>query len=284
MIINNKDKILNKILSPQEYFLLKHQAPYILDFKKDDQELLCIGVEHSRDPKAKHYLQIITLLKGFLSRHPKDSIMLAIEGFIPPAQKSKNSSIIHYGESGLLIYLAKKYQLNYFCSEPAQNEILKHVFDLNLFKKEDVALWIFLNVLWNTLKTSPILLDKEISLLNTLMQYLDEQLNNKIPHSNGFSLLLLRKRLKEITGSDLLSNDLDSLKKKRINIKTIEHLQNPFIKYTILNDIGSEINYTRDRFIADSLIQKLECGKNIFSVHGINHVVAQEPAFELFFK
>lgn len=279
-----KTEILDTILKPQEYSRLKHKTPYILDLKKDNQELLYIGVEHSRDPKAKHYLQIITLLKGFLKQHSKDSIMLAIEGFIPPAQKSKNSSIVNYGESGLLIYLAKKYQLNYFCLEPAQNEILKYVFDLNLFKKEDIALWIFLNTLWNILKTSPILSEKEISSLNALMQYLNEQLNNKRTHSDKFSLLLFRKRLKEITGSDLLSNDLDSLKKKQINIKTIERLQSPFIKYTVLNDIGSKINYTRDRFIADSLTEKLTEGKNIFAVFGANHVVAQEPALESFFK
>lgn len=284
MIINNKDKILNRILSPQKCFLLKHKAPYILDLKKDDQELLCIGVEHSRDPKAKHYLHIIMLLKGFLKQHSKDSIILAIEGFIPPAQKSKNSSIVNYGESGLLIYLAKKYQLNYFCPEPAQNEILKYVFNLNLFKKEDIALWIFLNTLWNILKTSPILSEKEISSLNTLMLYLDKMLNSKKSNPIKFYWSRFKNRLDEITGSDSLPDDLESLKKKQINIKTIERLQSPFIKYTVLNDIGSKINYVRDRFIAASLTEKLTEGKNIFAVFGANHVVAQEPALESFFK
>lgn len=284
MIINNKDKILNKTLNPQEYFLIKHKTPYILDFKKDNQELLYIGVEHSRKPKAKHYLQIITLLKAFLKRHPKDSFVLAIESFIPPTQKSKNSSIINYGESGLLIYLAKKYQLNYFCPEPAQNEILKYVFDLNLFKKEDIALWIFLNTLWNILKTSPILSEKEISSLNTLMLYLDKMLNSKKSNPIKFYWSRFKNRLNEITGSDSLPDDLESLKKKQINIKTIERLQSPFIQYTVLNDIGSKINYTRDRFITDSLIQKLECGQSVFAVYGVNHVIAQEPALESFFK
>ena len=280
---DNKNKILNKILSPQECFLLKHKMPYILDLKKGNQGLLYMGVEHSRDPKNKQYLQIASLFKKFLRQYSKDSIMLAIEGFVPSAPSSKNDGIVNFGESGLLMHLAQKYQLDYFCPEPSQNEILKYVLNLNLFKKEDIALWIFLNTLWNILKVSPTLSEKEISSLNTLISYLDRQLDSRKSNPNKFYWARFKKRLNEITGGEVLPDNLENLEQKQIDIKIIERLQNPFIEGTVLNNIGSKINYARDRLIAASFIKKITRGENIFSIYGVNHVVAQEPALRLVF-
>ena len=67
---NNKTNILDAILAPQEYSQLKYKTPYILDFKKNNQEVLYIGVEHSRDPNAKQYLKIESLFEKFLKQYP----------------------------------------------------------------------------------------------------------------------------------------------------------------------------------------------------------------------
>src|SRR3989344_4070087 len=93
-------KILDAILTHQEYSRLKYKIPYILDFKKNNQEMLYIGVEHSRDYNAKQYSEIESLFEKFLKQYPSDTIIIAIENFIPSAQKSKNDSIVSYGESG----------------------------------------------------------------------------------------------------------------------------------------------------------------------------------------
>ena len=282
IVTNNKTNILDAILTPQEYSQLKYKTPYILDFKKNNQEMLYIGVEHSRDYNAKQYLEIESLFEKFLKQYPSDTIIIAIENFIPPAQKSKNDSIVSYGESGLLLYLAKKYKLNYFCPEPTQDNIIQYILDKNLFKKEDIALWIFLNTLFNVLKKTPIIGEKELLFLDSIISSIVQRFESKKTDKYYWPLFI--KRLREITGSDVLPNSANDLRFKQINIKLIEQLQNPFIKETILNDIGSMINYARDRFIADSIIKTIAHGKNIFAVFGVNHVVAQEPALRLIFS
>jgi len=113
---NNKTNILDAILTPQEYSQLKYKTPYILDFKKNNQEMLYIGVEHSRDPNAKQYLKIESLFEKFLKQYPSGTITIAIENFIPSAQKSKNDSIVSYGESGLLLYLVSRLSKYSSCS------------------------------------------------------------------------------------------------------------------------------------------------------------------------
>ncbi|OGL66907.1 hypothetical protein A2856_00165 [Candidatus Uhrbacteria bacterium RIFCSPHIGHO2_01_FULL_63_20] len=67
-------------------------------------------------------------------------------------------------------------------------------------------------------------------------------------------------------------------------IERIRRAQDPFLKGTTLNDVGSLINLARDRYLCEAMLKRLDEGKCVFGVYGANHVIAMEDALRMFLE
>ncbi len=280
MKININDPIFDSIVSLQEYNSDDYETPYVIKLNNEDGEILCIGVEHSIDPLHNNYVVIESLFKDFIKKGKEYTVVL-IENFKPEIESKKNM-IKKYGESGFLVWLSNKYDVKSICPEPSPNEVMNFVIEKWNFKKEDILLWIFLNMLLYALKS------QKTNIVNNADNIINQikDIGDSIGIKKSFDeyLLYFQNKLNEIFGNGFVFGNKNELLNQEWNIKEIEDIQNPFIKKTIINEIGAAFNSARDAYIALAKIKLFEEGKNIFSVFGKNHVVCQESVLKEFLK
>lgn len=282
----NKSKVVfSKLIPLQRLNGRKPKLPVVIRFQKIKQEIIFVGVEHSANPKNPQGALIEDFFEAFMQRHPRKKVAVAIEGFVPAVVKSRVIMIRHYREAGLLAYLAKKHNTQVFCPEPKAEEITAHVLGKRMFKKEDVALWAFLNITLMLVKkkkqhriTSGVLLE-----ISTVFGRAARSFRLKKPFLAAH-LPYFSARVKNIGAGIVLPSSEKELVGMRIALKKYENAQNPFMKKTVLNDIGAAFNHARDRFIAFNILQELKKEKSVFAVFGWNHAAAQRPVFEAYFK
>lgn len=282
----NKDNIiLNKLIIPQRLGRAKPKLPIVRKFQKAKQEIIFIGVEHSVDPKNQQFALIEDLFMEFMQLHPRKKIAVAIEGSIPPVIKSRATMIRQYRETGLLVYLARKHNIQVFCPEPKAEEMTAYVLGKRIFKKEDIGLWAFLNIALTLIKRgkhhriTPEVL-REIS---TIFERAARSFCLKNPFL-AFYLPYFSTRVRNIKAGIILPSSEKELVGMKVALRKYEKLQNPFIKKTVLNDISAAFNYARDGYIAANILRELKEGKSVFAVFSWNHAVAQRPVFKEFFK
>ena len=263
-------------MSLQDYHEDDYSTPYISKLKYDDQDIVEIGVEHSRDPKHKNYIIINSLFKKFAETHDPDKSIILIEGSIQKEILSKEEMISKFGESGFLVWLADKYKINTFCPEPSQEDILT-LTNQNFGHPEEILLWVFVNMLNNKPST------KEAHKANMLQIVTVAKILNlkrrSEEHINTFGLSLAKMTNNKIsfsTEAELININIDK--------KILNDLQSPLLKKSILNDVGAAINIAKDSHIPSHKINLLKNSYNIFSVFGKNHTACQEKALEEFIK
>jgi len=272
-----KDAIKNLIIPPQIWTNIKYKKPYILTLKNKKQELLCFGLEHSKNPRDEQFVRIEKLFNKFISRNSfKKNMVILTEGALLKKVEEKEKMIEKYGEIGILTYLAKKNEIEIESIEPLFKEMIK-VTKEKRFKEKKIALWVAVNVLWGKLRQS-----KEKR--NLSMEDIKKSEKNLRVIYKNIGLNILKKR-EEIT--NFLKKEFKKETKKDIfNLKITElkECQSPFLDKTTINNVSSYVNFAKDYLIAEKILKKLKLGKNIFVVLGHNHIVAQEPAFRSFFK
>lgn len=264
------DALLKLVIPPQKMVNNK-KLPYILDFKNEKARFAYIGVKHSNDPKNIQFKKIELLLKKFLKATQSKKIVIGIESIPPHANLPKNKLIEKYGESGLLAYFAKMNNLKIICPEPTQYDMLKLILFENKFNKLDILSWIYLNMLCAALKKEESLQVANIKIKPLLDQIIKKYGFKKI---NKDPIMQIQRKIINLYGKSI----------SKMSKQELCALQDPFKIGSPFNDVGAEFNTIRDKFIARNFLDVLIKGKNIFSIYGFNHVIAQEPVFKVFFK
>lgn len=273
--INLRTKILDKVLSPLQYGKQDYLAPYVVNISGRHQGLIYYGTEHSQDPNQTKFTDIETKFKNFLNIYSPAKVNFAIESSIPPEVLDRGDMIKKYKESGFLVYLSKKYGVDFFCPEPG-NRIIPLLLSFSESAPEDIAAWMFLNSIAFDFR-----FNKSFS-----AQYLKDSvatISNLIPNA---SYTLFGSRLSQAIGKKLIPENSEELILgiQKLDFDSIEKLLSPFDSSTVFNIISSDFRNVRDRFIAREILSVLEKGMSVFAVFGTNHAIAQEPVFKYFFE
>lgn len=252
-------QLLKQILPPHK--IKSSSRTLIYNFKKNNQNLIILGVNHSTDPNNKNYKKIKNLFNNFVQENK--NIVIALEQGIPVKLMNENKMIKLFKETGFVYYLADKNNLKVKSIEPSTKQILKFTLKQDN-KKIDISSWIFLNTLLNT--------ETKIDPLENLLKSLSKNLFNKQNIASSYKKIA--KNINKTAKQDILPLDYNDIKRIK-NIKKLKELENPFSLKTKINQAGNHLNWARDYFMAENIIELLTKGYNILTVLGNNHVLAQ---------
>lgn len=279
--MNLKDPIYSKILTTQQHGNNDYPAPYVLELSNDNQGLFYYGTEHTSDPSDPKFSEIEINFKSFISKWGKERTVVAIESYVPEETLPKEEMIRKHREWGFMTFLAREAGVRMICPEPG-DKILPLTAELFGFDKRDIMLWAFLNTWHHRFYKMDNLTKDDVEKLITGFR--------KLPGWDSIDFSDLWKyfgeRFEELTGKSFLPATIGEFIKtyKNINAEEIKKLQDPFVKYTVVNDIASAVNNVRDRYIAAGILESLKKGDSVFAVFGTNHIVAQEPLFRTHFS
>lgn len=245
-----------EIMSYREYGKIRHERPYVLQFKKGNGELLYFGIGHAYradDP------QIIELEKRFLAFRPT---LILNESGTPPAAETAKEAIEKYGEPGLMSFLAKKHGIPIKSLDAPRLEEIKYILGTKRWTLEQVMLFYILRrVPENNKKVNPPAPDAMV-----------EEALKAAAKTPGFENL--PKTLAEFEAS--VRKHLPGVADwRRIDQKIFD--PNPDLGlYT--NDLADASVNFRGKFMVRLLTAEVAKGERVFAVVGASHVVKQEKA------
>jgi hypothetical protein len=251
-----------EIMSYKDYGKIRHERPYVLEFKTEKGALVYFGAGHFYRYDDAQAAEIEKRLASF-----KPTVILNESG-TPPVAETAKEAVEKYGEPGLLAFLAKKHNIPIKSLDPPRIEEMKYILGTKRWTLEQVFLFYVLRrVPENNRKTNP---KKPEELVEEAMSGAA-----KMP---GFESL--PKTIAEF----------DQVAKKNLptvaNWRTIDQKifdPNPDLG-NFTNDIAdASVNY-RGRFMVKSLAAEVEKGERVFAVVGASHVVKQEKALKSLFN
>lgn len=251
-----------EIMSYREYGKIRHERPYVLEFKKDKGELVYFGAGHFYrydDPQAAK------LEKRFLEFKP--TVVLNESG-TPKAAETAKEAVEKYGEPGLLAFLARKYNVPIKSLDPPRMEEMKYILGTKRWTLEQVFLFYVLRrVPENNKKTNP----------KKPEELVEEALNAsaKMPGFDG-----LPKTIAEFDA--VVKKNLPTVADWRaIDQKIFD--PNPDLGMSTNDIADASVNY-RGKFMVKTLAAEVEKGERVFAVVGASHVVKQEAALKKLLK
>lgn len=251
-----------EIMSYKEYGKIRHERPYILEFKSGKGELLYFGAGHFYrfdDPQAA------TLEQRFLEFKP--TVVLNESG-TPQVAETAKEAVEKYGEPGLLAFLAHKHNLPIKSLDPPRIEEMKYILGTKRWTLEQVFLFYVLRrVPENNKKTNP----------KNSEEIVREALNSaaKMPGFDG-----LPKTIAEF--DQVVKKYLPTVEDWR-NIEQKIFDPNPDLGM-FTNDIADASVQYRGKFMIKTLRTEVEKGERVFAVVGASHVVKQEKALKRIFN
>ncbi|HLL99684.1 MAG TPA: hypothetical protein VK400_01405 [Pyrinomonadaceae bacterium] len=256
-----QSEIEPEIMSYKEYGKIRHQRPYILQFKKGKGELLYFGIGHAYradDP------QIAELEKRFLEFRPT---LVLNESGTPPALETAKEAVERYGEPGLMSFLAKKHGIPIKSLDPPRMEEIKYILGTKRWTVEQVMLFYILRrIPENNKKVNPQSPDAMV-----------EEMLKTVPKVPEFASL--PKNIAEFEAS--VKKHFPTVADwRKIEQKVFD--PNPDLGL-FTNDIADASVNFRGRFMVRLLAAEVEKGERVFAVVGASHVVKQESALRKLF-
>lgn len=266
-------KILDLLISPVEYAQHKRKSSYILNVKKNGQEILLYGCNHSSNWRNPHFAEIKKLFIAYRNRCKQKQTIAVIENFIPDKITDLKQMIQLFNESGYVYWLAHQAKIKLICIEPTKKQLFDFIHTKG-HKKENIALWLFLNFLKNNIDKKKSTLKCDIKKIRQLFRAISKDTKIDIKYS------LLAKQFNGIVNKKILPIKMTELKKYKIQIQVIKKIENPFSNNTVINKIGSDLNLARDYFMAEKIVSLFKKGYSVFGALGINHVISQEAVYK----
>lgn len=239
-----------RILTYKQYAEISHEVPYILEFRTAEGALLLYGVRHVFDPKDAQIADIAAKWQRF---EPTTALN---EGGNPPTERSVQSAVERWGESGLVRVLAAWDRVPVATFEPSRLDETKDL--LKKYSAEQVKVFLALRSFLTFRKSNN---DKSPA------EFMDHVLGDR----NG------------------LQNQPNNARELDISYRKLfpglgawhEVPENWFdpadtVQYT--NEAQNDSLLFRDQHIFKVLIQRVEQGERVFAVIGASHVPVLEPA------
>ncbi len=256
-------KIEKLLLTWDEYNQKGHfEIPYAYLIQGDNQVLSYFGARHSFDPQDPQFNQIETLWNDMTAHYPNDKMVAVIEGGLMNNEYERDEYITRAGESGLLIYLAKKADIEIKYLEPSKG-LLNDLTDR--YSKEEIFYHQMAQraLQWNKLTRKPSFEEYTVQFLKKLQ---DETGWNDF----DFSMNHLKK----------IHNDIFHVTFDENDRAFFQSIVTPTNDDTVINKISRDMNVVRDTAIVQGILDEWQKGKSIFIVYGASHAVIQERALK----
>ena len=240
----------------------KFEIPYVFSEEKGSQKLVYFGARHSFDPQDPQFDQIEKLWNEMKTHYLSEKMVVVIEGGFMNNEYERDEYITRAGESGLLIYLAKKANVEIKCFEPG-------------------------NKLFNTLTKE--YTKEEIFYHQMAQRALQWNKLTRKPDFEEYTIQFLKK-LQEETGWNDFEFSLAHVKKIHTNIFSkpfnetdqnfFQSIVTPTNDSTVINKISRGMDVVRDIAIVQGILDEWQKGKSVFVVYGASHAVIQERALK----
>ncbi|CAN5660388.1 hypothetical protein BH23PAT1_BH23PAT1_5540 [soil metagenome] len=236
-------------------------ASYVLRYESNGQKLFFFGSRHSADPDDNEWKILEKEWQEFISASNKYKHVFC-EGHLRPVNAlSKQQSIIKHAETGLICWLADKYNIPISSPEPDRAEEIDYLTEQG-FTFEQIITFYFARQMLQWLSydhsANP---DWQAYAANTLQRY-------QTAHSWGGLRLELDKVLamyKNQTGKEFSDQD-----KKQLYA----------LSHPAQNPVTSASGQLRDIRLFNAIKENWMKGYDVFIVYGSGHAIVLEPALE----
>jgi hypothetical protein len=242
------------ILTYKQYAKIKHDVPYVLEFKVGKGALLLYGGRHVFDPKDSQIADIQAEWERF-----KPDVAYN-EGGNPPTTGSVKTAVERFGEAGLVRFLAGRDEVPVATFEPKEEDEIRAL--RKKYSAEQVKVWYALRS-FLTFRASK----QE----KTADEFMAEVLSN--PGWKATGLADTVKNVAELqTACEKLFKGLKDWR------KVSEDWFDPTQEGQFTNDLQNDSGMFRDRHIFKVLTKRAKRGDRVFAVIGVSHVPVLEAA------
>ncbi len=231
----------------------------------DKQSLFYFGANHSRNPADPQYQALKKYWNKFLKTTNKKDRIVLVEGHLRKLEKDEEAAIINGSEGSFITLLANRSDVPIVCPDISDEELMKHLPDMN---RDEVLLYWFLIWLNNFQKHSGPKSDFEKS----VQMWFENQKLKKMWKGIDVSLSRVKEIYKKILNKDFDENEDPN------------NLVNPNRTETKINKIARAQSDLRDAKISSEIERYWNEGKSIFVVFGRGHLIIQEPALRAVLK
>jgi hypothetical protein len=228
------------------------------------QSFYFFGMVHTNNPDDSQFNSLKEVWSGFLKNKSRKEIIVFTEGTIRTAISNFDDSVIKFGESGGIQWLAKEAKIECVCPEPNNEEQRR---DLCVrFDSNSVAYSMIVQNLSSWYRHADLLSFNEI-LVKTIER------EAKFSDIYGFSpdIDWFNDYHKKIFGKRKIEDRL-----------FLDSISDPRKDDTLINKIISLRTELRNKRILHSIIEAWKSGKSIFIVYGKGHLdILEDPLKKL---
>jgi hypothetical protein len=271
---------LKKVINPLKIGKSKYPIPYTYVLKEGSRRIEFFGIKHTKNFNNSQIANVQNILESFKN---KENFSIITEGQIAQDKLSVEQMVTKYGDRGLLFSFTSDNHVPIFSCEPTMKQMVQYTLLNTKIKKEDILLWVFVNVLDSFLNGSNAISAEQQGIIKVILEKEQKELGIKKSANAVFAEFY--RKLKRITKKEIIPKKIEDLSKIKVDCRIIKKIQDPFTGRTLINKIGKEINDSRDKLMALSIMQQIcDSKKDLFIMLGHNHVFAQRPALEFFIK
>lgn len=257
------------LLSTEEHLALpkeiRQKVPYLYSFERGGQILYYFGSKHVMDPKHPQFEFLHEKWQDFLDKTRGKKSIVIHEGIVNEKNLISLERVVEqHGESGAIVYWAKKDEVPCFRPEPTIAEETREL--LKEFSREDIFYFFMMRgvATWQR-KVAPENFDEFIA--RNIHRYQKEL---DWPDFDFSFESAIAKVHKKIFGKEFSLEDKDFL----AQIKNLSFYESH------INNVSKSSLRIRDVFILEHIGSYWHEGHNIFIVYGSHHARLQERAIK----
>jgi hypothetical protein len=244
----------NLILTYKQYASIRHDVPYVLEFRTGKGALLLYGVRHVFDPGDPQIADIQEEFKRF------QPTVAYNEGGNPPTEKDLKSAVERYGEPGLVRFLGHQQRLSVLTFEPKREDEVHEM--VKRYSAEQLKIFYVLR---------GSLTYRRSKRTDSLDTYMGRALRDPFWQKNGLG------------GPPGTIDELEASCAKLFGgFKDWRHVPEDWFDPTrsdhFTNEASNDSGWIRDRHIFTVLVDRAQTGDRVFAVIGASHVPVMEPA------
>ncbi|MAZ29830.1 hypothetical protein CL655_00930 [bacterium] len=268
-------RALSAVLTPEQYARTRHDTPYLYTLGSGEDALTFVGARHSNDP----YDKLFSIIPEHFDSFKPD--VVAVEGvqsmsgaagterFI--AGLTRQEAITRGGESIFTIKHALEQGVPWFCPEPSDAALMRHLV-LHFYDRETLVAWYVLRLLGQYHRRAENM--PFVAYVAPFLSYLEQ--------ATSWSDVSFTYNQALETAAAVLSQEPNLYNADR----AIEYTDpipwsNRWEQQTVFNEITRTALAFRDRHIIKRISDELLRGQRVLVVYGAGHAVMQEPAYRL---
>jgi hypothetical protein len=235
------------------------------------RNLWLFGCEHSSDSTDLRFKALGSTIDQFIKRNNRG--VLAAERSIPDERRYLRYMVKKYQEMGYLAVASIQRGIPLHSVETTLDKVIKRTIKDSKYSRSDIIVWKMLNRLWWLYQSASVhkmkctflqISEKDRVQLKKLTGTRDSLKSVDV-------LKYLDSQVRLNLGKSILLNKIGATLFDRVDHSFIKKIVNPFNKETMYNSIGAELNFAREKLLAENIFRQLR-KSDVLVVVGLNHL------------